>query len=93
MRYLGKKLLLDLREKAVLLSGPRLVGKTYLAKDLAGADGVYLNSDVRRDAKIINSIAWPRTARIVVLDELHKRARWKSLLESLQATDGVFEGA
>ncbi|MBN1570299.1 MAG: hypothetical protein JXA73_20830 [Acidobacteria bacterium] len=57
MRYLGKRLLLDLREKAVLFSGPRQVGKTYLAKELAGADGVYLNSDVRTDAKIINSIA------------------------------------
>jgi uncharacterized protein len=83
MRYLGKKLLLDLREKAVLLSGPRQVGKTYLAKDLAGSDGVYLNSDVRADAKIINSIAWLRTARIVVLDELHKRARWKSFLKGI----------
>ncbi len=83
MRYLGKRLRVDLREKAVLLSGPRQVGKTYLAKEVAGADGVYLNNDVRSDAKIINSIAWPRSAPIVVLDELHKRARWKSFLKGI----------
>jgi uncharacterized protein len=86
MRYLCGRLRIDLKEKAVLLSGPRQVGKTYLAKELAGDGGVYLNNDVRTDAKLINDIAWPRAASLVVLDELHKRARWKSFLK------GVIDG-
>lgn len=67
----------------VLLAGPRQCGKTTLAKSLLDARGAYLNWDVPADRKIIREIAWPKDASLVVLDELHKAAKWKNLLKGV----------
>ncbi|HVR72819.1 MAG TPA: AAA family ATPase, partial [Planctomycetota bacterium] len=80
MRYLVPHLRKDLREKLVLLSGPRQVGKSTLAKGLLDEEGIYLNWDIRQDKRVIRDAAWPKDASLVVLDELHKLPKWKNFL-------------
>jgi uncharacterized protein len=84
MRYLTPRLQRDLKSKPVLLSGPRQVGKSTLARELvAKVHGVYLDWDVRKDKTLIRQAAWPKDARLVVLDELHKLQKWKNFLKGI----------
>lgn len=83
MRYLTPWLRKDLAKKMVLLAGPRQCGKTTLAKSLLGNQGEYLNWDIVSQRKIIRELAWPKTASLVVLDELHKAPKWKNLLKGV----------
>ena len=92
-RYLHRAVVGDLEdEKMVFLSGPRQVGKTTLAKlvteEIDPENGVYLNWDRPEHRKIIRSLDWSRTGRLVVLDEVHKYARWKTLLKGFYDTEG-----
>ncbi len=83
-RYLTKYIIDDLSEKMVFVGGPRQVGKTTLAKELVaqhfGRIG-YLNWDSRWDRKKIIRSQWPGDADLIVLDEIHKYKKWKSLLK------------
>jgi predicted AAA+ superfamily ATPase len=83
MRYLTPFLRRDLADKLVLLSGPRQVGKSTLAKSLLDERGVYLNWDIRSHKRVIKDVAWPKDASLVVLDEFHKHPRWKNLLKGV----------
>ncbi len=83
MRYLTPVIRRDLLKKMVLLAGPRQCGKTTLARSLMDDRGQYLNWDVARDRKIIRDLAWPKSASLVVLDELHKAPKWKNLLKGV----------
>ena len=87
-RALRESILEDLETKIVLLSGPRQVGKTTLAKSLF-VDAEYLNFDSARDRKIISEESWSRTAPVVILDELHKLKNWKRFLKGVYDTEGV----
>ena len=81
-RYLEEPIRQDLRQKMVLLAGPRQVGKTTLARRLlAEREGVYLNWDNRSDRKEIRTAHWPGKPSLVVLDELHKWRAWKGWLK------------
>lgn len=81
-RSLGQPLREFAREKAVLLAGPRQVGKTTLAQSWA-RDGEYLNWDAPLDrARILKNEPFAMTGTLV-LDELHKYPRWKSYLKGL----------
>lgn len=77
----------DLRKKMVFLAGPRQVGKTFLAKQLASAfqAPLYLNFDVLYDRKIIQEQSWLGTTDFLLFDELHKMPDWKNYLK------GVFD--
>lgn len=77
-------------EKFVLLSGPRQVGKTTLAKEwLSHFKGLYLNWDVPPDReKILNLFKKPPGETHLVLDEIHKYARWKAWLKGLYDKEG-----
>ena len=57
VRYLTSRLERDLREKMVLLAGPRQCGKTTLAKSLLDDRGEYLNWDITKDRKVIRELA------------------------------------
>lgn len=63
----------DLSKKIVLLVGPRQVGKTYLAKQIAKnfKHPLYLNYDNLEDREIISSMSWLPTTDFLILDELH----------------------
>jgi predicted AAA+ superfamily ATPase len=76
----------DLTDKIILLSGPRQVGKTTLAKSLFPSH-VYLNFDAPEDRKQILERSWNRSTDLVILDELHKMTDWKSYLKGFFDTE------
>jgi predicted AAA+ superfamily ATPase len=68
----------------VFLSGPRQCGKTTLAKDiLKTVGGAYLNWDHEEHRRLIVTKSWRDDDRLLVLDELHKRPKWKQWLKGL----------
>jgi len=77
----------DLKKKMVFLTGPRQVGKTWLAKDIANLfpKSLYLNYDSSEDRQIIRREAWLDTTELLILDELYKMKGWKNYLK------GVFD--
>jgi len=84
-RYLATALEELTSEKFVLLPGPRQVGKTTLARawlDARGG-GRYLNWDAPTDRRSILKNEPFDAVGAMVLDELHKYARWKSYLKGL----------
>ena len=81
-RYLSNFIIKDLSRKCILLSGPRQVGKTTLARSLFG-QSEYLNYDIVSDRRVIMSQSWNRDTPLVILDELHKYKKWKNLLKGV----------
>ncbi|MDR3490488.1 MAG: ATP-binding protein [Gammaproteobacteria bacterium] len=78
----------DLSKKMVFLVGPRQVGKTYVAKQIAKEfeKSVYLNYDNLEDKKIIEAQSWLESTDLLILDELHKMPAWKNYLKGLYDT-------
>jgi len=91
-RYLSEKILSDLNEKMVVLTGPRQVGKTTLAKDLQThfQRPQYLNWDVTDDRRILTAQSWSMRSDLLVLDEIHKMRNWKQYLKGI--VDGAMQG-
>lgn len=69
----------DLGKKMVFLSGPRQVGKSWLARSIMEryARPRYLNWDNSQDREIIRRQAWSVSTDLLVLDEIHKMEGWK----------------
>lgn len=82
-RYLQDRIRIDLDRKMILLSGPRQVGKTVMAKSLMTEfkRPQYLNYDNFDDAVIIQQRSWALNADFLILDEIHKMRDWKSFLK------------
>lgn len=81
-------ILKDLSKKIVFIVGPRQVGKTWLAKDIASGfpNSVYLNYDRLEDRTIIKNESWRDTTELLILDELHKMPLWKNYLKGIYDT-------
>jgi predicted AAA+ superfamily ATPase len=92
LRALDAVIRTDLARKMVLLTGPRQVGKTTLARQLMGgqAQAAYLNWDVASDRAVLQRQSWPMTSRLLVFDEIHKMPGWKAWLKGV--VDGRPEG-
>ena len=87
-RYLDEPVLKDLTTKMVVLTGPRQVGKTTLARQLMKGFGgaQYLNWDVLPDRGVMQRQSWNPRANLLIMDEIHKMQGWKGWLK------GVFDG-
>jgi uncharacterized protein len=87
-RYLDNIIRGDLATKAVVLTGPRQVGKTTLSRQLMQQfdQAQYLNWDVLQDRAVLQRQSWNPRARLLVLDEIHKMRNWKAWLK------GVIDG-
>ncbi len=79
-RYISKYLLKYADRKIILLSGPRQVGKTTLAKSLI-KDYSYYNYDSPKDFSIFLNNNWNLESELVIFDELHKMNKWKLWLK------------
>lgn len=84
-RYLDDLAAADLERKPLLLTGPRQIGKTTLARQLMGRFDPcqYLNWDVAGDRAILQRQSWNPRAKLLVMDEIHKMRGWKSWLKGV----------
>ncbi len=78
-----------MREKIILLSGPRQVGKTFLSKMFLSTNYEYLNFDDEDDRQIIAQKSWPRDVELLILDELHKKDKWKRWIKGIYDKEKV----
>jgi predicted AAA+ superfamily ATPase len=76
----------------VFIGGPRQVGKTTLALTLLGDDAdethpAYLNWDHPSVPPRLRSAELPAGEPLILLDEIHKYARWRNLLKGIYDTE------
>ncbi|HAF44765.1 MAG TPA: hypothetical protein DCK83_07450 [Gallionellaceae bacterium] len=78
-------MLKDLATKMVVLTGPRQVGKTTLARQLMTSfdSPQYLNWDVLQDRAVLQRQTWNPRAKLLVMDEIHKMHEWKNWLKGV----------
>ena len=77
----------DLKRKMVFIVGPRQVGKTWLAKEIARGypEALYLNYDDAKHREVIRDESWLPNTPLLIFDEIHKMRGWKNYLK------GVFD--
>jgi predicted AAA+ superfamily ATPase len=85
-RCLEKYIKEDLASKIVMLTGPRQTGKTTLSK-MVTSDYDYLNLDNPEHRLNLIERSWDRSKELVIFDELHKMAKWKSWLKGVWDTE------
>lgn len=88
-RYLTEVVEKDLGEKIVLISGARQVGKTSISKEIIGKNFksyAYYNWDDRKSRKSMLNSEWPEDVELIILDEIHKFKRWKTLIKGYYDT-------
>jgi predicted AAA+ superfamily ATPase len=89
-RYLGRPVEEDLRSKMVFVGGPRQVGKTTFALTFLSEHSekhpAYLNWDNVLDRSALLKGELPAQQKLIVLDEIHKFARWRNSVKGFYDT-------
>jgi len=82
------RIIKDISRKMVFITGPRQVGKTFLAREIGKTiqHSVYLNYDSFEDRDIIKKAKWLPETELLILDELHKMKGWKNYLKGIYDT-------
>ena len=84
-RYIKKAVTADLESRMVFIGGPRQVGKTTFALTFLPEHNerhpAYLNWDDVSDRSALLKGAFPSNEKIIILDEIHKFARWRNLVK------------
>ena len=88
IRSITNRVLQDLEDKMVFITGPRQVGKTTLAKSLV-PNYDYLNYDAKEHRIILQENSWDRSKPLIIFDELHKMEKWKGWLKGIYDTEGI----
>lgn len=83
IRSLVSHIKTDLKSKMVFIGGPRQVGKTTLAKSFIKKEEQYLNWDFLEDRAVIKKHHLNTNHDLLVLDEIHKYIRWRTLVKGL----------
>jgi hypothetical protein len=90
-RYLRPEVSAALQRKMAFIGGPRQVGKTTLALSLLTPPSerhpAYLNWDDPRIPPRLRNGELPAGEPVVILDEIHKYARWRDLVKGLFDTE------
>lgn len=91
-RYLESAITPVLSRKMIFIGGPRQVGKTTLALGLLGKGAdethpAYFNWDDPRAAARLRRLELPPGESLLVLDEIHKYARWRNLVKGIYDTE------
>jgi predicted AAA+ superfamily ATPase len=91
-RYLRSSVAEALKKKMVLIGGPRQVGKTTFALGFLGpgaeaAHPAYLNWDHPSVPPRLRRAELPPGEPLLLLDEIHKYARWRNLLKGIYDTE------
>ncbi|MCF8144859.1 MAG: AAA family ATPase [Deltaproteobacteria bacterium] len=89
-RYLKEPVEDDLKSRMVFIGGPRQVGKTVFALGFLSPPDIrhaaYLNWD---DVQVRSSLMkgeLPANQPLIILDEIHKYARWRNLVKGFYDT-------
>jgi predicted AAA+ superfamily ATPase len=83
-RRIGPPVEADLKEKMVLVAGPRQCGKTTLAQGILRRwGGAYYNWDVDAHRKLLRHSQLDESAKLWVLDEVHKYRSWRNWIKGL----------
>ncbi len=90
-RYLERAVRDALTRKMVFIGGPRQVGKTTFALGLLGPNAdethpAYLNWDHPGVRPALRRAELPPRQPLLLLDEIHKYARWRNLLKGIYDT-------
>jgi hypothetical protein len=90
-RYLKTTVAQDLRERMVFIGGPRQVGKTTFALSFLSHPSekhpAYLNWDNIKVRSSLLKGELPPREKYLVLDEIHKFARWRNLVKGFFDTE------
>jgi hypothetical protein len=79
----------DLRNKMVLIAGPRQCGKTTLARRmLQRFGGAYFSWDIQDHRRALRNLELPERAPLWVFDELHKLPTWRNWLKGVYDLHG-----
>ena len=90
-RYLRNTVTTDLAERMVFVGGPRQVGKTTFAltflPEATEKHPAYLNWDNPAVRSSLLKGRLPAKQKCIVLDEVHKFARWRNLVKGFYDTN------
>lgn len=95
IRYLQAEIIEALNQKMVFIGGPRQVGKTTLSlsildkKNQSPKHPGYFNWDDPRTPTLLKKMELPPHQPLIVLDEIHKYAKWRNLVKGIYDIEGV----